>query len=182
MPLVHDEGIILQQHPYSESSLILTWFTKEHGIIRTMAKGALRPKQPLYGKMDLFYSGNLSFQYKEISNLHTLIEVSAFPEYAKLKFSFLHFTAASYFFEIIRNVVEPQTPITEIYELYEKFLQELSQNESINWKWIESHERLLALKLGVDDGSQSLKQIREHTHYPLPKSYHLLESQFSSLT
>jgi DNA repair protein RecO (recombination protein O) len=56
---MEDSGIILRRLPYSETSYILSWLTERHGLIRTLAKGAARPKQPLYGKTDLFAQGRV---------------------------------------------------------------------------------------------------------------------------
>ena len=55
------EGIVLRKQPVTESSLIVTWFTREHGKLKTLAKGARRPKGPFQGKIDLFTGTRLYF-------------------------------------------------------------------------------------------------------------------------
>ena len=49
------EAIVLRCRPVTESSLVVTWFTRELGKLTTLAKGARRPKSPLRGKIDLFF-------------------------------------------------------------------------------------------------------------------------------
>ncbi len=45
---------VLHRHPYSESSLILELFTREHGNLPVLAKGAKRPNSALRGTLMLF--------------------------------------------------------------------------------------------------------------------------------
>jgi DNA repair protein RecO (recombination protein O) len=66
------EAIVLRVHPVTESSLIVTWFTRECGKLKTMAKGARRPKSPFRGKIDLFYYDEILFLRSKRSDLHLL--------------------------------------------------------------------------------------------------------------
>ena len=47
-------GILLRRIRYSDTSLILTWFTDLHGKIKAMAKGALRQKSAFAGKLTIY--------------------------------------------------------------------------------------------------------------------------------
>ena len=49
------EAIVLRVQPVTESSLLVLWFTREFGKLKTLAKGARRPKSPMRGRLDLFY-------------------------------------------------------------------------------------------------------------------------------
>ena len=48
-------GLILRTRRLTETSLIVHWLTAEEGRVATVAKGALRPKSPFRGKLDLCY-------------------------------------------------------------------------------------------------------------------------------
>ena len=65
------EGIIVSTIPYKESSKILNVFTKEHGLIGMMAKGANRMKSELRSVTDKLTYGTFHIYYKEgkLSNL-----------------------------------------------------------------------------------------------------------------
>lgn len=60
------EGFILKETPYGESSKIINIFTKEHGIIGVMCKGAMGMKSPNrsttlklnYCKFNIYYKDN----------------------------------------------------------------------------------------------------------------------------
>ena len=53
------EAILIGRTRYAESSLIVQWCSPEVGLFKTIAKGSLRPKSPLYGVLDLFVSAEL---------------------------------------------------------------------------------------------------------------------------
>ena len=55
------EGIVLRRQPVTESSLLVTWYTREFGKLKTLAKGARRVKGPFQGKIDLFYRDEIVF-------------------------------------------------------------------------------------------------------------------------
>src|SRR6187455_1028428 len=67
-------GILIRKTLLTDTSLIVHWCTREHGIIRTAAKGARRPGSPFAGKLDLFYSADLSWARSRRGDLHTLRE------------------------------------------------------------------------------------------------------------
>jgi len=52
MPNIADTGFILRKFPYSESSLILKAYTREHGVVSFMAKGAKRQNSRLHGLLE----------------------------------------------------------------------------------------------------------------------------------
>ena len=68
-------AILLRKTKLSDTSLIITWFTEGHGKLKTVAKGARRPKSPFAGKLDLFFDAEISFARSKKSELHTLREV-----------------------------------------------------------------------------------------------------------
>ena len=62
--------------PWSETSLIVTWLTERFGTVRTVARGARRPKSEFAGMLDLFYGADIAFSFSRKGDLHTLREVS----------------------------------------------------------------------------------------------------------
>src|SRR4051812_30516081 len=65
-------AILLRKTRFSDTSLIVTWFTSAHGKIKTIAKGALRPKSRFSGALDLFYACEINVSKSMKSDLHTL--------------------------------------------------------------------------------------------------------------
>lgn len=52
MSNITDTGFLLRKFPYSESSLVLKAFTREHGVVSFMAKGARRQNSRLHGLLE----------------------------------------------------------------------------------------------------------------------------------
>jgi DNA repair protein RecO (recombination protein O) len=110
-------GVLLRRIRYSDTSLILTWFTDLHGKIKTMAKGALRQKSAFAGKLDLFFHCDLLLSFSSKSELHVLREASIKTAFEQIRTNYLKTSAASYFVELIEEVTELDHPAPDIYRL-----------------------------------------------------------------
>ena len=69
------QGTIIRRIPLTESSMIVTWCTKDHGLLKTVAKGARRPKSQFSGKLDLFYEAEFEIIRSKKTDLHNLKEI-----------------------------------------------------------------------------------------------------------
>ena len=58
-----DQAILLRRFPYSESSLVTRVFTRQHGKLGLLARGAYRPKSRFYCVLDHF--DTLELEWKE---------------------------------------------------------------------------------------------------------------------
>ena len=65
-------GFVLHSYPYKETSLIVDMFTRDHGRIGLVAKGAKRPLSKLRGVLQTFQPLSVSWSGK--SELRTLID------------------------------------------------------------------------------------------------------------
>ena len=115
-------GTVMQTHPYRETSLLVQWSTQTHGIIRTVAKGARRPKSGFAGKLDLFFKVEFGFVPSRSSSLHTLTEVALLDPRIGLRQSYLQTLAASYFTKLLALVSEEETPLGDLAGLLERGL------------------------------------------------------------
>jgi DNA repair protein RecO (recombination protein O) len=61
---VRDEAILLRRFPYSESSLVARVFSREHGKIGLLARGAHRPKSRFYCVLDHFDTLELEWRHQ----------------------------------------------------------------------------------------------------------------------
>jgi DNA repair protein RecO (recombination protein O) len=119
-------GIVLRTRPLTESSLIVNWLTPELGRIAMVAKGARRPKSPLRGKIDLFYTAEFTFARSRRSDLHNLREVNLLKTRDVLRRDLGCLNQAAYCARLIEQTTESETPLPEIYELFATFLDALS--------------------------------------------------------
>ena len=91
------EGIIIRLTKLTDSSLIVHWCTSEAGLIKTVAKGARRPKSAFAGVLDLFVEGHLEWVPSRKSELHTLREVSVRDYRIGLRERYANMVVAAYF-------------------------------------------------------------------------------------
>jgi DNA repair protein RecO (recombination protein O) len=85
MPAIKSPGLILKKIPFSDTSLILKVFTRDSGLITLIAKGAKRPKSKYHGLLDFFTLNQFVYPEKSKSDVLTLLEVSLFHDYPRLK-------------------------------------------------------------------------------------------------
>lgn len=169
-----NQAIIIQQYPLSETSLITLWCSKEHGFIKTVAKGAKRPKSPYFGKLDLFMSHEMQFTRHLRSDLHRLDQVELMDPRLGIRGSYLQVLAATYFCKLILMVAERETPIQELYELLEKSLNYLNE-KAPSASLVIRFENKLCEELGLGSaGSMAHHCLQEAFHQSLPNQRKLL--------
>ncbi|MFT7668713.1 MAG: DNA repair protein RecO (recombination protein O) [Planctomycetota bacterium] len=49
-----DRALLLRRHPYSETSAVVSVLTREHGLVRILARGVHRPRSRFYAVLDYF--------------------------------------------------------------------------------------------------------------------------------
>ena len=124
------EAIVLRRQPVTETSLIVTWFTRDFGKLKTMAKGARRLKGPFQGRIDLFYRDEIAWLRSKRSALHLLVDCFLENAHAPLRGSVATLTAASYAAELVELATEMEDPNPKVFELLETVLTALEQGRN----------------------------------------------------
>lgn len=141
-------AILLRRTRLTETSLIVTWLTELHGKLKTVAKGARRPKSPFAGKLDLFFQAEIQFVRSKKSDLHTLRESVLREPFEGLRENYRRTELAAYFVELIEMVTEPEHPVPELYELLARALAYLARGEA-NKRALLHFEGELTRLLGI---------------------------------
>jgi DNA repair protein RecO (recombination protein O) len=142
-------GLVLRTRRLTETSLIIHWLTPNLGRLATVAKGALRPKSPFRGKLDLFYFADFSFVRSRRSELHSLREVGIRETHPAIRRELGRLQQASYAAALVEQVTELETPLPEIFELVQGFLNILADTVSQSHLVFAIELKLLA-DLGLD--------------------------------
>ena len=172
--MVKTTGSLLQLSEYQETSVIVQWCTPDHGLIRTIAKGARRPRSAFAGKLDLFFKSELEFIPSRRSTLHTLREVAILEPRFGLRHSYLQTLAASYFARLIDLVAEDGTPIIELADLTERGLDYLTTQRP-NLRAVTHFESEAAKILGLGDrGLQGIGELYGRIPAIRKELFHLL--------
>jgi len=161
-------GIIIRLTRLTESSVIVHWCTQEDGVIKTVAKGARRPKSAFAGKLDLFFEGELMWVRSRKSELHTLREVVVADYRENLRKRYADTVTASYFIDLLARVVELDHPVPELYDLLQRALNYVGENGADRRGFLH-YEKELARMLGVQHERMTSDLCLEHAFGALPR-------------
>ncbi len=132
------QGVVLRVQPVTESSLVVTWFTREAGKVKTLAKGARRAKSPFRGKIDLFYRDEIVFLRSKRSDLHLLHDCFLENAHARLRESVATLTAASYVSELVGSATEIEDANAAIFDLLAETLGRIEKRvNAVLLLWFE---------------------------------------------
>jgi DNA repair protein RecO (recombination protein O) len=156
-PVFSTEAILIRTTRLTETSLIVHWLSEDEGLIKTVAKGALRPKSVFAGKLDLFFSGEILFAKSRQSELHALREVSISNWRQGLRRSYATTLMAGYFCQLVEAALESNHPEPEIFDLLRRGLDHLD-GETASLRALQHFERQFAVILGVSQENREAEQ------------------------
>jgi DNA repair protein RecO (recombination protein O) len=116
---------ILHQYPYRDSSLLLEVFSRTHGRIGLVARGARAARSRLQGTLQILQPLALSWTLR--GELGTL--TGAETRSHGLHLQGRQVLCASYLNELLLRLVTRQDPHPEVFEAYETALATLAGNE-----------------------------------------------------
>lgn len=117
------EGIIVSEVPYGDTSKIVNIFTKEHGLIGVIAKGAKSMKSHLRGVTTKFTYAFFHIYYKK-DKLSLLKDVDIIDSLNKIKTDLKLIGYMSYITELSTQVYK-QNNVNEIFPLYIETVKKL---------------------------------------------------------
>lgn len=118
-------AFVLHSRPFSETSLLIDFFTEGEGKIRLLAKGARRNRSPLRGCLQPFTP--LLIRWSGKGEIKTLI--NADPISLSLPLSGTVLYSGLYLNELVSRVIEFGTPYTSLFFDYLTCLQLLAASE-----------------------------------------------------
>lgn len=120
MPLVSDRCICLRKTEYSETSQILTLFSREHGVFRAIAKGAHRRTKAgaskFDGGLDLLEIGQAVFTHDPARDLATLTEWGLREGHLELRRDLRGLYLGLYAGELVSRLIEEHDPHPELFD------------------------------------------------------------------
>ena len=162
-------AIILRRTRLTETSLIVTWLTPDHGRIKTVAKGALRPKSRLAGVLDLFHLCEIQFQPSRTGDLHSLREASLVNAFPGVRTEFPRISLGAYAVELIERCTESDYPVPEIFGLLERALGFLNANPASQRALLHFESELVRL-MGMSQPGVTAEVALENLLRRLPPS------------
>lgn len=124
--IAHQPGFVLHSYPYKETSLIVDVFTRDHGRITLVAKGAKRPHSKLRGVLQTFQPLALGWSGK--SEMRTLTSAEWVGGLLPLEKDAL--LCGFYLNELLVKFLAKDDPHTALFNHYVATLNQLAHGES----------------------------------------------------
>jgi DNA repair protein RecO (recombination protein O) len=131
VPAEKATAIVLRAVEFSESSLVLTLFTRESGKIRALAKGGRRLKGPFESALDLLALCRIVFLRKSSEALDLLTEAKLLKRFRPAGRDLSSLYAGYYVAELLGELTDDYDPHPELFDLAEETLQALAGGESV---------------------------------------------------
>ena len=122
--LTTDSAICIRAIDYSETSQIVTLFTRTTGKISAIAKGSKRAKSAFDGPLEIFSAGEIVFSHRENQKLATLTEFEQKPIFAGLRKNLAPLNAALFAAELVNELTDQYDPHKGLFEIFSQFLQQ----------------------------------------------------------
>ena len=147
-------GFVLHSYPYKETSLIVDVFTRDHGRVPLVAKGAKRPHSTLRGVLQTFQPLQLAWSGK--SEVRTLVSAEWVGGLRPLERSAL--LCGFYLNELLVKLLARDDPHPVLFDHYVSALNQLAHDEPPTIV-LRKFELALLKETGVAGSQQRLRHI-----------------------
>ncbi len=123
--IVNQPGFVLHSYPYKETSLIIDLFSRDHGRVALVAKGAKRPHSKLRGVLQTFQPLQLAWMGK--SEVRTLVSAEWVGGLLPLEGAAL--LSGFYLNELLVKLLARDDPHPPLFDHYMSALNQLAHDE-----------------------------------------------------
>jgi len=128
---IQTEAIILQKVDFSESSLVLTLFSRNQGKIHALAKGGRRIKGPFESALDLMSHILVTYIPKRGDALDLLTESKLVRRFRPTGENFGGMYAGFYLIELLNEMTIEQEPMPELFDVAVTSLSQLMAEKPV---------------------------------------------------
>jgi len=129
--IIKTEAIVLRMTPFSETSRVVLWLTRDHGKIATIIKGAHRRRSPFVGQVDLFYTCELLVYLRQFRGLHIVKECSPLKTRTPLRSRWRATACASYFADLAAQISPLYAPHPELFRVLDMALDYFADQSAL---------------------------------------------------
>ena len=126
-------GLVIRQADFSESSRVVTFFTRDFGKIATIAKGAKRLKGPFESALDLLAESRLVFLRKSSGGLDILTECQLMARFRPSERNLHCLYGGYYVAELLSGLTEEYDPHPVLYDEAVTTLPRLTEESDFRW-------------------------------------------------
>jgi DNA repair protein RecO (recombination protein O) len=121
--LTKDSGLCIRALDYSETSQIVTFFTRATGKISAIAKGSKRPKSAFDGPIEVFSHGKIVFSDSTREKLAVLTEFEQQPGLDSLRTNLFALNCSLFAAELVSNLTDEYDPHPQLFDSFLQFLK-----------------------------------------------------------
>jgi DNA repair protein RecO (recombination protein O) len=147
-------AVVLRSIEFSETSLIVTLYTRDFGRISAIAKGARRPKGPFEGALDLLSVCRVVVIRKASDSLDLLTEAKLHRRFRGGERSLPQVYAGYAVAELLRTLTDDDEPHRDVYDLTIATLRQIEHASGIAQTMLYFETQLLRM-LGHAPGVES---------------------------
>lgn len=113
---IRDEAICIRHWDWSETSQTVSLFTREHGVVRGLAKGSKREKAPFSGGIELLTRGEVVAIVRTTGALATLTAWDLTDAYPGARRSLRAFYVGSYLLDLVHHALTDADPHPGLFD------------------------------------------------------------------
>ena len=121
--LTKDTAICIRTTDYSETSQIVTLFTRAAGKIGAIAKGSKRPKSAFDGPLEVLSCGQIVFSDSNREKLATLTEFQQTPAFSCTADNLFALNCCLFAAELVNALTHDYDPHPQLFDAFLQFLQ-----------------------------------------------------------
>ena len=145
MPARVSEALVLRTYPLKEADLVVSFFTRDQGKLRGVAKRARKPKNPFGAGLERLSHVRMAYFQRETRELVNLDSCELIRSQFGLVSDYRASVALDYFAEVSEQLLPPAEPNERFFRLLLAVLDDL-QPESRVWRAV-TYFSLWALRL-----------------------------------
>ncbi len=128
--LTKDLAICIRALDYSETSQIVTFFTRAAGKISAIAKGSKRPKSAFDGTIEMFSFGKIVFSDSNKEKLAVLTEFEQQPGFTRLRDNLFALNCCLFAAELVNLLTNDYDPHPQLFDSFLQFLQNANEQQA----------------------------------------------------
>jgi DNA repair protein RecO (recombination protein O) len=117
MPARVSETFVLRTYPFREADLIVSFFTRDLGKMRGVARRARRPKSPFGSGLERLSQVRMAYFQRENAELVNLNGCELIQSQFELSSDYARGVALDYFTEAAEHLLPPHEPSEKFYRL-----------------------------------------------------------------
>lgn len=129
MPLFESESIVLKSYNLAESDRIVVFFTRDHGIVRGVAKGAKRLNSRFGSTLEPFSIVGLEYFQKDERELVSIRSVDLVRSFFEKAGDTDVFYSFSYIADLLTIFSPPHDADSTLYRMTKKCMATMAENE-----------------------------------------------------